>query len=120
MDDTIELRKRVLLKILNRILVEINREEITDIKQFVDIRREEIIKIDILSILQSMIREFFAYFEKPKCGWYRRKLVKNYIIIFLKGACESIKYKLISTKKDVLVNVNGKSYRRNHIFYSIV
>lgn len=119
MDRKTTLKKEVLIKLLNRVLIEMKKDEITDIIAFEKIDREKLLIVDTLKILNDMEEEIFKVFNKYTCRWYRRSAAKQYFLVFIKNACSDIGYKLTSTQRDVSEIVNNKSFRRTHIFYSI-
>lgn len=85
---------QVLLKFINKILSNIGKESIKNLTEFKDIERYEIIKEDNFGILVELKEEIFEHFDCRKCGWYRRKTVKNYILTFLRYALEELNLKL--------------------------
>ena len=65
---------KVLLKLLNNILINIDKQEINDITDFKDIDREDIIKDVNLETLCEMEKELFnEHYNKKKCGYYKTK-----------------------------------------------
>ena len=81
---------KMALKLINKILTNISKDEIDDLTKFVNIDREEIIKDVNKKSFEEMEDELFKYFDKVKSGWYRRKTTKNYILTFLRYMCNDI------------------------------
>lgn len=105
----------VLLKFINRILANIGKPTITKLTEFINIDREDIIKKENFDIFDKMDYKIFKYFNKSKSGWYRRKHVKNYILTFIRYACNEIGYDFTYIHK----NKQIKSLNKTHMFYSI-
>ncbi len=81
---------KVALKLINRILVNIGRDEVDDLTKFKDVNREDIIKDTNTISFMELQSELFKYFDKVKCGWYRRKTTKNYILTFIRYMCDDM------------------------------
>lgn len=79
---------KIALKFINVILVNIGKEEVDDLVKFCGIDREDIIKEVNKKSFEEMEDELFKHFDKVKCGWYRRKVTKNYILTFLRCMCD--------------------------------
>ena len=61
---------QVTLKLLNKILVNLGKEEIDDFTKFKDIDREDIIKDINVEALREMEKELFTvHYDKKKCGY---------------------------------------------------
>jgi hypothetical protein len=106
---------KVLLKLINKILVIIGKEEINDLKQFKCINRDDLINDSVEQIYKLFERELFKAFDKKTCSWYNRKNVNSYVLTFLRAAVSDIglDFKLSHTCK----HINMKAV--NYIFYSI-
>ena len=108
----------VLLKLLNAIFVNIGRNPIDDITQFVSISRDDIIK-DVNKIsLENMESELFPLYDKVKCGYYRKN-AEGLVLNVIRGMVKQIGYTTNFVKKDVYVTLDGKSYRKTCTFYKI-
>jgi ABC-type proline/glycine betaine transport system ATPase subunit len=79
-------KEEIILKILNHVLKTCKKAEITNIYDFKDINREDIIKCNH-DIFATMEKEIVANFDKAKIGWYRYKTTNNYVLTWIKGAC---------------------------------
>jgi hypothetical protein len=83
-------QEQVILKLLNHILKNIKRPEIKNIREFKKINRIDILKINY-DIFNDMEDEIIKNFDKIKIGWYRRKIIANYVLSFIKSACLHLK-----------------------------
>ena len=63
---------KIALQLINKILVNIGKEEIDDLTKFVNIDRDDIIKEVNKTSLEEMDKEIFVLFNKKKCGYYRK------------------------------------------------
>lgn len=117
--DTINNSKyALLLKIINEIFKRNNIQEITDITNFINIDREIIIKEK--DIMIQMENEIFKIYDKSKTAWYRRNIIKNYILTFFRYSVNEIGYQFTLKEKDISQTIDGKKYRRKHMLYSII
>ncbi|AYV83773.1 MAG: hypothetical protein Hyperionvirus11_46 [Hyperionvirus sp.] len=122
-NDTNSARYQCLLKLLNGILLNINKQTIKTIEEFASIDREDIIQdknyIYLLEIQKDLFKK--GRFTKTSTAWSRHTKSKttNYIMTFLRYACAQIGYEFNYVKKDKCDIVSGKSYRRTHYLYSI-
>lgn len=110
---------KIALKLINKILVNIGKEQIDDLTKFVNIDREDIIKDVNKTDFEQLEVELFDHFDKVKCGWYRRKTTKNYILTFMRYMCDNLGYKLIKSQKGKMVTIDGKNYEKTCMIYSI-
>jgi len=110
---------KVALKLVNKILVNLGKDEIDDLTKFVDVDREDIIKDVNKKSFEEMEIILFKHFDKAKCGWYKRKKVKNYILTFLRYMCDLIGYEFSYIQRDITTEVDSKKYRKTCMFYSI-
>ena len=106
----------ILLKLLNKILTNLSKNNITDLTEFQNIDRDDIIKEENVNCYDELENEIFEYFDKAKCGWYRRNRTKNYLLTFLRVACENIGLKFSYIQKNRAKN----SLVKTHIYYSII
>ncbi len=83
---------KVALKFVNKILVNIGKEEVAELIDFKDIDREDIIKEVNKESFREMENELFEQFDKVKMGWYRRNIVSSYILTFLRNMCTDLGY----------------------------
>ena len=108
---------KVALKLVNKILVNIGKEEIDDLVKFVEIDREDIIKEVNKEVLVGMEKELFPLFNKNKCNYYRK--TDALILNCLRGVIKQTGLTLTNTKKDITTTINGQNYRKTHMIYSI-
>ena len=111
---------KVALKLINKILVNIGKQEIDDLVNFVNIDREDIIKECNKIALVSMENELFtvAKFDKKACGYYRKN-GNAYVLNLLRGLMKEMGYEMTYIKKEKNEQVGNKSYKRSHYLYSI-
>lgn len=110
---------KISLTFINRILVNLGKNEVADLLEFKDIDRENIISDACKQIFTDLEKELFQQFDKVKCGWYRRNDTKHYILTFLRYMCNQLDLLFSYYKKDITEVVNGKNYRKTHVYYSI-
>lgn len=112
---------KTLLKFLNKILINLNKKTINDLYDFKGIDRNDLIKDINIETFNKMEKEIFSAFDKQTCGWYRRKKTNNYILTFLRYACNDLNLKFTYNRKDIfekINDINGK-LRKTYLFYSI-
>ncbi len=115
--DTNDTKKKLMLKLLNKILANIGKEKITDITEFIDIDREDIIKEKNIKSLNEMQNDLFEVFNKSKSGFYRK--TDNIVLNCLRGLLKELNYDFVRKCKEKSEYIDGKSYRRKHVYYSI-
>lgn len=108
---------KILLKLINKILTNIEKDEIDDLQKFINIDRDDIIKDVNIATLKSMENELFNHYSKYKCGYYKKSTA--FVLNCLRGMVKELGYQLTYIRKDIGQNVNGKSLRRTHTLYSI-
>ena len=97
-----------------------NKPEITDLIEFKDIVRQDVITEANYKTVEEMENNIFKYFDKAKSGYYQKKRAgDNYTINFLRGLLRQINYEMVHTEKDISTIVNGFKYRRTHMIYNI-
>jgi hypothetical protein len=116
-DNIIKKKEKLLLKMINKILENSEKETITKLTDFKNINREDIISQS--KIYEKMEHKLFKVFDKKECGWYQRIKIKNYILSFLKKAVGSIGYEFISEQKELPIKIDGVNYRKAFTFYTI-
>lgn len=108
---------KVILKLINKILVNLEKPEIDDITQFVNIDREDVIKEKNCQVMTEMEPELFPLFNKDKCGYYRHTQYR--ILSILRCCLKDMGYELLFKKKELYFSIDGKNYRKSHVFYYI-
>jgi hypothetical protein len=107
----------IALQFLNNILTNNNKPVIEDILDFKDITRQEILKEENLNKLNEMETEIYKYFDKMKCGYYRK--TNNYVINFFRGILKEMGYKACYNEVDKTINIDGINYRKKFMIYHI-
>lgn len=107
------------LKFINKILHYLKKQSIEDLKDFKDIDRELLITPYIRKIFDNMEEEIFNHFDKNKCGWYRRNIIKNYILTLIRSMCQDLRLSFEYKKRDITVYKKNKGYRRTQYTYYI-
>lgn len=120
--DSNDEKYKTIVIFLNGILKNIKCSQINTPEEFINIDREEIIKHVNHEYLLSMETELFkkGAFKKTSVIWSRRKVAKNYILSFLRNACEQIGFTITYVYKDKYERINNKTYKRNSSYYSII
>lgn len=108
---------KVALKFVNKILVNIGKEEIDDLTKFKDIDRDDVIEDINKTTLEEMEEEVFKYFDKNGCNYYRK--TNGLVVNCLRGMMRQLGLSMTSVKKDITSTINGKKYRKSHMFYSV-
>lgn len=108
---------KVILKLINKILTNLEKPEIDDLTKFTNIDREDIIKDINLKALTDMEDELFPLFDKDKCGYYRK--TNHRILTILRGCLKDMGYNFTYIQKEKSELISEKVFRRTHLFYSI-
>jgi len=108
---------KILLKLINKMLINIKKDEIDDLTGFINIDRDDIIKEVNITLLKSMEKELFKHYSKNKCGYYRKS--NAFVLNCLRGMLKEIGYKLTYITKELGQDIDGRSLRRTHMLYSI-
>ena len=109
-----DVKKTILLEILNEILIINGKEQINDVEQFKNISREEILKYD--KTLDETLERLLKGYTKFECGYYRLKNVKEWKICVLR-ICTKVLGKKLSR---CLKIKDENNIARKWIEYSIV
>ena len=107
----------LLLEFINKILVNIGKNEIDDLTKFKNIDRIDIIKPKNKVILEDMAPKLFKHFNKAKSGYYKK--TKNQVLNVIRGLCKQNGLILKSKPKSLTSKINGSYYGRTHMLYSI-
>lgn len=108
---------KVLLKLVNKILTNLNKAEVDDLTKFIHINREDIIKDINKDSLVAMENELFPLFDKRKSGYYRK--TDGLVINCLRGLLKEAGYEFRPYRKEKSVRINDKSYKQAYFVYSI-
>jgi len=109
----------VTLEFVNKLLINLNKTPINNLKNFKDIDRDDIISDINKNLVSDFEKHFFPLFDKNKFGWSRRNCTRNYILTFIRYACNEINLDFKSKKKNKTVEINGKNYQKICMTYSI-
>ncbi|ARF10446.1 hypothetical protein Hokovirus_1_325 [Hokovirus HKV1] len=112
-------RRRILLVIVNKILQNVNKEQIDDVRKFINIEREDILNTKNNLILNEMEQEILLYFNNNKYMQLKNPKQKKILLNFLKNACMESGYNFSYSKQEDIIFVNEKKYRRTVFLYSI-
>lgn len=108
-------KKRVMLEIINKILVLMDKDEINDLNNFIDIRRDVLLDEKYAKLMDENKEYIFKNgFDKHQCQIYQTK-VKNMHISMLKGMLKQIGYTLYSKNHKKMI----KGVFDSHTTYSI-
>jgi len=100
-EETDEERKtRVVLEIINKVMVALERKPINYFDEFVDIRRDEIISDAVKEVIDAHRDYIFEKngFNKAECMVYQKNL-KNPHFSVIKGILSEVGYELVSQSK---------------------
>jgi len=112
----IEMKRSILLKLINKILVGVGLKEIINLIDFVDIERDYLIKDICSQIIKDMETELYMFFNKTGASY--KKDAKKFVLNCLKSFAKQANIKLCYRKKDVPVTIDGVLYRRIVYVYS--
>lgn len=110
---------KMALKFVNKILINLDQQEIDDLIQFQNINRDDIIKDVNKTTYNEMEKELFKHFDKKEMAWYRRTVVSHYILTFLKRMSTDLGYDFDYVQKDIYIQNEGNKFRKTCMFYSI-
>jgi len=114
-----ETRSKILLKFVNKILTNLGKPSISNLLNFVDVDRDDILNDVNKTIFDEMESEILEHFNKEKYLLSKKKSPKKFVLNFLKSACGESGYNLNYVKRDNTVLVDGRKYRRTLFLYSI-
>jgi len=123
MADTTELNQikyNLVLELVNKFLLNMNKPIITELEQFINIVRQDVITEANYKVVEDMEPSILKHFDKAKSGYYQKKRAgDNYPVNFLRGLLRQINYKLEHKEEDKTIKINNQSYRQKIIYYSI-
>lgn len=90
---------KVVLRYINKMLKEMDKEEVDDICMFKNIDRRELVKIDGNKVVDDSLNDILSVFTKNEIDYARRKRRNNYHISVLKYIISLIGYKLVTIQK---------------------
>lgn len=108
---------KVLLKLVNRLLLAMKKDEIEDLLEFQLIDRKEIVSCD-KNIIKKLEPKLFKAFKKGHC--FYRKQAPSYNLNILKYLIKEIGMKMLRKQKNIHTSENNKLYVKTHAYYSII
>lgn len=115
-----QIKYNLVLELVNKFLLNMNKPLITQLEQFKDIVRQDVITEANYKAVEEMESSILKHFDKAKSGYYQKKRsVDNYPVNFIRGLLRQINYKLEHKEEDKTIKMNNQSYRQKIIFYSI-
>lgn len=111
----------VTLKFLNAILITLGKDQIKEITQFKNIRREELLKEECKAILPEYLDKLIELFGKTKLRYRDKNITNQYILMVLKLLVINCGYsfKAIDKKKLIFSSIKKKYERENYVVYEI-
>lgn len=106
---------KIALNLVNGICVNIGKSQINELTDFKNIDRDDIIKDVNRRTLELMEKEIYKWYDKTKCGFYRKANNKRYIIRVIEVMCDDLGLEMTYRKK----NVQKNSIFKTHYLYSI-
>ena len=95
-----DIKYKVVLKFLNEILEQLNVEDITNITEFRNIKRNDILSDQCKIIIDNNIDNLCGAFGKVKLDYYNRSIRKAYMATLLRRLVTLCGYSLESRRKD--------------------
>lgn len=108
---------KILLKLLNKILKNIGKNEINDITKFINIDRDDIIKDVNKKALDDMQKELFKLYNKKNCGYYNKS--SGIVLNCVRGMIKEAGYEFEYEKKEEYKMIDGVKYRKTLLLYTI-
>jgi hypothetical protein len=114
-----QIKYNLILELVNKFLINMNKSEITDLIEFKDIDREIINNDKNKNIICEMESNIYKYFNKKDCGFYR-KSADGFVINCIRGMTKEIGYTVSTKRKTKSKIIDNKSYQSLFPFYSII
>ena len=119
MSNDIETQKyKLLLKLVNKLLVNMGKDKIEILTDFKDIDREEILSKKNEETLNKMISEFYPLFDKRKSGYYSNKKSKFKVVNILRGLTKETNYEFKYKNKEVYIEGDFGRARKSKTYYT--
>jgi len=90
---------KVVLRYINKMLKEMDKEEVDDICMFKNIDRRELVKIDGNKVVDDSLNDILGVFNKKDIDYYRRNKKKHYFFSLLKFIVKIIGYRFVNKEK---------------------
>ena len=115
--DTTTNKYKILLLFINKILLNIDKEPITNLTQFKNINREDIILPKNIPILEDLAPELFKQYNKKQSGYYRKS--KNIVHCVIRNLVKELGMSYCSEKKNIHTREKKRSYVKTQSYYTI-
>lgn len=111
---------KLLLEFVNKLLTNIDKDPVADLKDFKNIDRIDIIKEENKTILTEMTSELFGKgpFSKKACNYGRK--TESWVLNVFRGMVKQAGFQFVARKKEMTEPINGVRYKRTHMLYTIV
>jgi len=86
----------ILLKLLNKILINSDMPTIDNLFDFKLFPRKNLLADKNIAVIEEMKKEIFGPFDKEKCGFYRRKATKGYVVVLLRAMAKEMGHIFVS------------------------
>ena len=111
---------KLFLEFLNSIMVKIGKDQINDITQFKEIKREDLLKPECLQVLNQYLERLTKQFDKHNFAYQFKDETESYIIILIKRITHQLGYNFESKKKETIKKANDEYSKRFYWYvYSI-
>lgn len=118
--ENFDIKYQLVLTLVNKILVNINKPQIKNLTDFKDIVRSDITSESCLKIINDMEDNLYKYFDKKKSGYYQKNETnEKYVLNCLRAMNKQIGFKLIGKEKGKRVKINGQSFSQKFFIYHI-
>ena len=109
---------KIVLKFVNKVLENINKSRIDDLKDFKNIDRLDFLSESNTKILEEMENEIWKYYNKRTCGAYHNS--DNRTLNVFRGMIRENNLKLCYIKKEITEKTGvNKGFRKTHYIYHI-
>lgn len=118
--ENFDTKYQLILTLINKILVNIDKPQIKNLTEFKDIVKSDIVSESNLLIVNSMEDNLYKYFDKKKSGYYQKNETnEKYVLNCLRATCKQIGFKLIGKEKGKRVKIDGQSFSQKYFIYRI-
>jgi hypothetical protein len=108
--------KKIALEFFNRVLCELDMNEIKYLKDFKDIDRKKLIEPEIREIIDEMHPRIKKLNDEARLAYYKRETSKEFNLVYMRALCKGIGMKFSTWRKNVL----RKGILTTHTYYSVV
>jgi len=88
----------IILQLLNNILTVLGNDQINNFTDFKNIKRDDLLKPEILEVVNELEPAILKYYDKRVMGYYIKHTQKEYSVNFIRKALDQLGYKLSSKK----------------------